>query len=105
MCILQRAMLDSDSLTDADFIEAALSELEKDIIYIEQCNHVELVGDRADFDSARRDWKLLTKLNVALAVNCWSNSIRSRYSDKVVCESVSGLFNAGESEAFGMRKG
>ncbi len=79
MNVLEKAMRDPNSLVDEKFIEAALSELESDIVYIEQHNLVNLVGDRADFDRACRDWRLLTKLQASWAMSNWRASIRKRY--------------------------
>lgn len=82
MSVLEKAMQDSNSLADKAFIEEALSELENDIVYIEQGHNVMLVGDRADFDKARRDWLHLIKIQVAYAVSYWRAGMFKRYSRK-----------------------
>lgn len=82
MTILEYAMRDPNVLADRDFIEAALSELETDIAYIEKRHNVVLVGDRADFNRARYDWLYLTKAQVAWAVSYWRSGIFRRYCEK-----------------------
>lgn len=79
MNILKKAMQDPNSRADKAFIEAALSELEENIAHIEQNHNTMLVGDRADFDTARRDWLNMTKIQVAYAVSYWQSGIFKRY--------------------------
>lgn len=82
MSILELAMKDPESQADNGFIEVALSELESDIAHIEQVHKTLLVGDRADFEKARHDWLMLTKIQVAYAVSYWRNGIFARYAKR-----------------------
>lgn len=80
MDILELAMKDPETLADKDFVEKALAEIENDITYVEQKCQVELVGDRADFNTARREWLQLTKIQVAYQVSAWRSNIQKSYS-------------------------
>ena len=81
MGILELAMKDANAIADKAFIDMALSELKSDIVLIEQSYNTVLVGDRNDFEKARRDWLRFTKMQVAFAVSAWRNGIFERYSN------------------------
>lgn len=82
MNILELASQDPNALADEDFIEKALSDLESDIRYVEQKHNMVLVGDRADFDRVRHDWRIMTRAQVAYAVSYWRRGIFERYAKR-----------------------
>lgn len=65
---------------DREFIEAAIKDVELYIIFIEQKFNKTLVGDRADFDKARRDWLNMSVAQVCFAVSYWKKGIFDRYN-------------------------
>lgn len=77
--ILELAMAAPNEKADAEFIELALADLLSDIAYVEARHGVVLVGDRADFDRARKDWLWFTRVQVAHAVSVWRSGIFKRY--------------------------
>lgn len=60
----------------------ALADIEEEIAYEESRLHIHIVGDRRDFDKARREWKGLSKMQVAYIASTWRNAIYTRYMNK-----------------------
>ena len=82
MTLLEKAMQAPNEKAGDKFINMALADVEEEISSIENRFHVCLIGDRRDFEKARRDWKHLTKGQVAYQVSAWKNGIRNRYKNK-----------------------
>lgn len=79
MNTLDLAMEKPNDVADNAFIEGALSELDSFISYVEQTHNVILLGDRSDFDTARRDWKHMTRIQVASLLSTWRCGIAKKY--------------------------
>lgn len=80
MSINEEAMKNPDKKATKDFIEKALSELEEDIEYIEKKVGTVLIGDRANFERARKDLINLTQFEVVQFISIWRKGIYNRYS-------------------------
>ena len=80
--VMALAIEDSNGIADAAFVELALQELREDIEYIERQHNVMLVGDRADFNSARRDLPGKSKGQVVHFVSVWRSGIFARYAHR-----------------------
>lgn len=82
MNLLVEAMKKPNEKADDKFIEMALADIEEEIAYEESRLHIHIVGDRRDFDKARRDWKGLSKMQVAYIASIWRNAIYTRNTNK-----------------------
>lgn len=82
MNLFVEAMKEPNAKADDKFIEMALADIEEEIAYEESRLHIHIVGDRRDFDKARREWKGLSKMQVAYIASTWRNAIYTRYMNK-----------------------
>ena len=79
--INEEALKTPNRIATSAFIEAAIMDIEKDISFIEHRYNIKLIGDREDFEKARRDWKNYTFAQIAYAVSIWRAGIYNRYSN------------------------
>jgi len=79
--INEEALKTPNRIATSAFIEAAIMDIEKDISFIERRYNIKLIGDREDFEKARRDWKNYTFAQIAYAVSIWRAGIYNRYSN------------------------
>lgn len=83
MLVQEKAKQHPNRRATMEFVEAALNELSIDIDYIEKRHHVILMGERAKFDSARRDLEGLTYRDVCSAISSWKENIRKRMTEYI----------------------
>lgn len=72
-------MQNPDKKATKDFIEKALSELEEDIKYIEERVGTVLIGDRANFNRARKYLINHTQFEVVHFISVWRKGIYNKY--------------------------
>lgn len=82
MNLLVEAMKNPNAKADDKFIEIALADVEEEIAYEEKRLHIHIIGDRKDFAAAKRDWKELSKMQVAHAASTWRRAIYTRYMNR-----------------------
>lgn len=79
MSIKMKRKLEPNKIASDEFIDDELKELESFIEYIEKMNNVTLVGDRNDFNRAKKNWKNMSQGQVAYAIAIWKKMIFERY--------------------------